>query len=375
MLRWSLAPENLSESLIFWLISSLFWLGVRLNLALNQGIVTTLYLLFAVELLVKQRLLITVTSYQGARHYSVHKLLLWASLLTLLVVIGGVYLYQQQVRTLEQQLLVSQREVAQAESSIAALQQSGRNMFSSFDQQYDQLRHYEYRLIELETLAGTAAAGATPMPDSIDDRLLSAQHQLLLRQQMLSKIPNGQPMQYRRISSRFGTRNHPISKKRHSHVGIDLRADKGIPVYATADGYVQQARSNYDRGYGNMVKLSHQMGFDTRYAHLDSVAVKYGQFVRKGELVGYCGNSGDSTASHLHYEVRFLGKALDPKPFMTWQLDNYEDIFDTVGTLPWDSFQDELRLQLQPQVLQLSHRAPSSMVPLSSVATFISTEK
>ncbi|GGA79244.1 peptidase M23 [Neiella marina] len=332
-------------------------------------------MLFVVELIVKERLLITVASYQGARQFLVHKLLLWASLLTLMVIVGGVYFYQQQVKSLRAELHASQQQVNQAELSIEALQRSGQNMFSSFDLQYDQLRAFEYRLAELEALAGNIASNKVSITGSIDDRLSSTQRQLLVRQQMLAKIPNGLPIKYRRISSKFGTRQHPISNKRHSHVGIDLRADKGVPVFATADGYVQLARSNYDRGYGNMVKLSHQMGFDTRYAHLDSVAVQYGQFVRKGELVGYCGNSGDSTASHLHYEVRFLGKALDPKPFMTWQLDNYEDIFETVGTLPWDSFQDELKLQLQPQALQLSRLVPSSMVPSSSVATFISTEK
>lgn len=320
-------------------------------------------------------LLVTIATRNSARQYRLRKWLLWALLFIWIATIGFMYNSQQQVQSLQQQLSSTKHDYRDSLQSIQLLRQSEQQLFSQLDNQHERWRQVEARLRGVEALAGQTGVDITPLATPYESRLASAQQELLLRQHMLTKIPNGSPMEYRRVSSRFGSRTHPISHKRHRHAGVDLRADRGVPIYATADGYVQQARDNYNRGYGNMVTLSHQMGFDTRYAHMDSVAVKYGQFVRKGELLGYCGNSGDSTASHLHYEVRFLGNAIDPKPFMTWELANYQQIFETVGTLPWDSFQAELALQLQPQEQQLSQQVPSSMVPLSSVATFTSTGK
>ncbi|MBW8190536.1 M23 family metallopeptidase [Neiella marina] len=320
-------------------------------------------------------LLVTITTRQSARQFKLRSWLLWVLLGCWMITIGLVYSYQQQLQQAQQALTLSQHEFDQSLNSIRELREAEQQLFTQLDSQYDRWRHFDNRLQGVEVLAGLSEVDITPIPTPYQGRLAQVQHKIQLRQQMLTKIPNGNPMEYRRVSSQFGSRKHPISFKRHRHTGVDLRADKGQPIYATADGYVQQARDNYDRGYGNMVTLSHQMGFDTRYAHMNSVAVKYGQFVRKGELVGYCGNSGDSTASHLHYEVRFLGNAIDPKPFMSWNLANYEQIFETVGTLPWDSFQAELTQQLQPLEPQLSQQVPSSMVPLSSVATFTSTGK
>lgn len=320
-------------------------------------------------------LLITIATRNSARQYRLRKWLLWSLLFIWIATIGLMYSSQQQAQSLQRQLSNAENNYRDSLQSLQQLRRSEQQLFSQIDNQYDRWRQVEARLRGVEVLAGKVAVDMTPLATPYENRLTSVYQELQLRQQMLSKIPNGSPMLYRRISSRFGSREHPISHKRHRHTGIDLRADRGEPIYATADGYVQQARDNYNRGYGNMVTLSHQMGFDTRYAHMDSVAVKYGQFVRKGDIVGYCGNSGDSTASHLHYEVRFLGNAIDPKPFMKWELANYQQIFETVGTLPWDSFQAELAQQQQPREQQLSQQVPSSMVPLSSVATFTSTGK
>ena len=127
---------------------------------------------------------------------------------------------------------------------------------------------------------------------------------------MDTSIPSGKPTDYVRISSPFGTRIHPITRKRHTHRGIDLAAPKMTPIYATADGKVTFSGRN--GGYGNFVKINHLNGYKTAYAHMQKIAVKKGAEVHKGDLVGYVGSTGSSTGNHLHYEVYFNDKLVDP---------------------------------------------------------------
>jgi len=154
---------------------------------------------------------------------------------------------------------------------------------------------------------------------------------------MLYGVPNGLPIQSTRINDRFGLRYHPILKKSTMHYGIDFKAAVGTAVYATADGVVEFAGYNEGSGYGHMVRLTHNLGFKTYYAHLQKVLVSPKQFVHKGQKIGLSGNSGRSTGPHLHYEVRHLYTALDPEPFMKWGLSNYASIFTAVEEVPWES--------------------------------------
>ena len=148
----------------------------------------------------------------------------------------------------------------------------------------------------------------------------------------LSSIPNGLPIELRGVTSKFGERIHPISKNKRFHHGIDLRASEGTPTYAPADGFVKySAMSN--TGYGYLVIISHNYGFETRFAHmLNKDVVRVGQRVKKGDLIGYTGNTGYSTGPHLHYEVRFLDHTLDPINFMS-----FENIFYDERKVPWQA--------------------------------------
>lgn len=125
-----------------------------------------------------------------------------------------------------------------------------------------------------------------------------------------SNIPSGKPTQYTRISSPFGTRIHPITRKKHTHKGIDMAAPRMTPIYATADAIVTFAA--YNGGYGNFVKLNHENGYKTAYAHMHKIAVKNGDKIKKGDLVGYVGTTGSSTGNHLHYEVYYKDQLVDP---------------------------------------------------------------
>lgn len=151
-------------------------------------------------------------------------------------------------------------------------------------------------------------------------------------------IPNGYPMDYyRRISDFFGYRFHPILQRKHLHAGVDFSAEIGTPIYATADGVVEFARKHYNGGYGNLIKLDHSFGFKTYYAHLDNLLVKRGDFVKKGQIIAYSGNSGMSTGPHLHYEIRFLGAYVDPQIFIEWNMRDFDSIFKKESNIPWQS--------------------------------------
>jgi len=113
-----------------------------------------------------------------------------------------------------------------------------------------------------------------------------------------------------RLTSRFGLRYHPILGGSRQHSGVDLAAPAGSPVRASADGIVSFA--DWRGGYGNMIAIEHGSGLQTRFAHLSRIAVRAGQRVTKGQLIGLVGSTGRSTGPHLHYEVRQNGSAVDP---------------------------------------------------------------
>lgn len=115
-----------------------------------------------------------------------------------------------------------------------------------------------------------------------------------------------------RISDLFGYRaKHPVLGVPSFHFGIDFAAPTGTNVYSTANGIVKEADNNRF-GYGNLVVIDHGDGYETRYAHLNSINVKVGDNVNVNDKIGEVGNTGMSTGSHLHYEIRFNGKPIDP---------------------------------------------------------------
>ena len=134
------------------------------------------------------------------------------------------------------------------------------------------------------------------------------------KEKLYAAIPAIQPISNKQLlalSSGYGWRTHPIYKVKKLHPGIDFAASIGTPIYATADGTVDQVSVKFS-GYGKMVEIDHGFGYRTRYAHMHGFAVRSGQNVKRGDLIGYVGNTGMSTAPHLHYEVFINGAHVDP---------------------------------------------------------------
>jgi murein DD-endopeptidase MepM/ murein hydrolase activator NlpD len=135
-------------------------------------------------------------------------------------------------------------------------------------------------------------------------------------EQGVSAIPSAYPIQgASNFTSGFGVRSDPFRGRAAMHGGVDLAGPMGTPIYATADGIVGRSEWN-SGGYGNLVEIDHGRGIQTRYGHLSRLIAQPGQRVRRGDLIGLMGSTGRSTGSHLHYEVRIDGRAVNPIPFM-----------------------------------------------------------
>lgn len=134
------------------------------------------------------------------------------------------------------------------------------------------------------------------------------------KEKLLASTPAIQPISNKdlnRLSSGFSYRIDPIYKTVKFHTGLDFSAPQGTPIYATAQGVVRTA-GNLGNGYGNHVIINHGYQYSTLYGHMYRIKVRVGQSVKRGEVIGYVGNSGKSTGSHLHYEVMKGKKHLDP---------------------------------------------------------------
>ena len=156
---------------------------------------------------------------------------------------------------------------------------------------------------------------------SYDDIMSMAKN----KEEYLASLPAIQPVsnqELKRLSSGFGNRIDPIQKIRRMHYGTDFSLKIGTPVYATGDGVVKLTNSSFS-GYGKQIEINHGFGYVTKYAHLNEFLVKKGQKVKRGQIIAYSGNSGKSTAPHLHYEVIKDGKKVNPVNYF------YRDLSDT----------------------------------------------
>jgi murein DD-endopeptidase MepM/ murein hydrolase activator NlpD len=124
-------------------------------------------------------------------------------------------------------------------------------------------------------------------------------------------MPVNTPVRY---TSGFGGRNDPFGRGFRRHEGQDMAGAYGAPILATADGVVIHA--GWESGYGRLVKIRHEFGIETRYGHLSQIRVNVGDRVSRGDRIGDMGNSGRSTGTHLHYEIRIGGEAINPMTFI-----------------------------------------------------------
>lgn len=144
---------------------------------------------------------------------------------------------------------------------------------------------------------------------AIENRLASVKSRVESQQALARATPSIWPLAGW-LSSTYGKRKDPFDGGQDFHPGLDIAADRGTPVHATADGTVES--SGYNGNYGNAVLVEHGYGISTRFGHLSRLAVHAGQKVRRGDVVGYVGSTGRATSPHLHYEILLNGRPINP---------------------------------------------------------------
>ena len=157
---------------------------------------------------------------------------------------------------------------------------------------------------------------------SLDEIELLAQN----KESLLTSIPTIQPINsvdLKRMASGYGYRIDPFTKNRTMHSGMDFSAKTGTPIYATGDGRISRA-DNRAVGFGNHVRINHGFGYTSIYAHMSKITVKRGNKVKRGDLIGYVGNTGRSVAPHLHYEIVKDGRKINPINFYSGSLSPIE---------------------------------------------------
>ena len=194
---------------------------------------------------------------------------------------------------------------------------------------------------------------------NLRDRVDSAALTTAVRHQMMQLIPNGPPVKTGYLSSQYGYRLHPVSKKKAMHHGIDYAVNVGTPIYAPADGVIEVVRKS-NKGSGNFLRVAHSFGFTSSYSHLSTFKVKRGDYVKKGQLIGLTGNSGLSTGYHLHYEIRLVGRSLDPLPFTKWEMNNFDAMFESNEDVQWDYLVNRIENQMATALRLSSQKAPLS---------------
>jgi len=201
----------------------------------------------------------------------------------------------------------------------------------SIQKKKDEFEQIEDKIEDIEALMGQNSG----VKNSNIKKLLANMNNNT-KKLIVDSIPSGYPSDAKRVTSPFGYRIHPIHKTKRFHHGIDFGGKLGTPITATADGIVEF--SDFDKGYGNLVVIHHNFGFKTAYGHMQkNLQVKKGDFVKKGEILGYLGNTGISTGPHLHYEVKYIKNVLDPKNFLTFKIDNFEKLLYAENRIAWDS--------------------------------------
>ncbi len=286
----------------------------------------------------KNRLIITVSDIQGTKSYNIHqfvkKFLLILGVVIFILLSAGFWFIsslREDIAKVRKEKETQLKILTQKEGKLLAQNQ----MYSM--QIRDKIKDIEELSSKLDDINDIIGVGENATKEEITQKTLEA-IDLNKKKYTLQIIPNGSPLKIKyRVSSRFGYRINPITKRKQFHRGLDMAVPMKTPIYATADGIVSRAQARNIGDYGRVVSISHNFGFSTTFAHMNKVFVKIGDIVKKGQRIGLSGNSGRSSGAHLHYEVRFANQVLSPRNFIGWNLENYDKIFKKERRVKWES--------------------------------------
>lgn len=286
---------------------------------------------------------ITITDINGSKHFYlsqvIKKIALYIVVFILLFLVFSAF-YINYLDSKVGELNTKREELVQRSKE---LEDTNEKMQKSIEEKAQEYAAIEDKIIVLEEQLGFNGENNLSLNARIEKLSLTNEQQM----GVLLQIPNGWPIENKGVSGNYGWRDHPILKRQEFHTGIDLRATIGTPIRAPANGVVEFAGYNAN-GYGYTVILLHNYGFKTVFAHMTQKdVVKQGEFVSKGQLIGYSGNTGASTGPHLHYEVRFINQTLEPLYFLRLNRKNMDKFFNQERRVPWQSLIKAISSQAQ----------------------------
>ena len=298
----------------------------------------------------RNKFTIIISDIKGSKHYTLNQIIKRVALyiiltIALLFIIGGVYIkyLNSKVKEINQREIIYKKRNSNLLGQNKILYQKINDLSIQISKKQDELSALNDKISNLEESMG--------LKSDIKENILTTINTLkinsLQKKIFLTNIPNGYPVPYNGISSKFGWRINPITKRKEYHPGLDLRAKAGEKIIATADGIVEFAGYNKRSGYGNLIIIDHNYGFKTLFGHLKKVLVKNAQFVKKGDVIGLVGSTGLSTAHHLHYGVMYLQRFLNPYYFTKWGNGNFDYIFKKVRRVKWQSLIKAIQAQIQ----------------------------
>ncbi|MDA3908893.1 MAG: M23 family metallopeptidase [Sulfurimonas sp.] len=309
---------------------------------------------------------ITINDDHGVKQFNLHQIVkkgIWYIVMSVgfvaLIAVGTILYLDYSVDQIEIKRGDTQQAYDTMKKKNEELDQSMRDTQVALLVKKKELNEVSDSLSEIETLIGIAPVQDMTLQERVSITKLNSEHMATL----LQFIPSGSPIEYNGVTSKYGYRIHPTLNRKELHRGLDMKAKMKTPVYATADGIVEYAGLHKRSGFGNLVILQHNYGFRVYFGHLNKIVIKSGQFVKKGDLIAYTGSSGMSSGPHLHYEIRFIGRAVNPFYFVKWNVQNYQDIFEKEKKIPWQSL---ITATAHIKVPNPTQTLPSSQLALQS---------
>lgn len=293
--------------------------------------------------MLKNKFTITITDINGSKHFYLNQIIKKIVLYIIAFVLFFLVASGFYIKYLGNKLSDISEKREELIKKSKELEFSNAQMQKSLDEKAQQYAVIEDKIASFEEALGLDNENNLTLSVRLENLNLTNDQQ----QGILNQIPNGWPIENKGVTGKFGWRDHPVLKRKEFHPGIDLKANIGTPIYAPASGVVEFSGYS-DNGYGYNVILLHNFGFKSVFAHMTRKdVVRAGDFVNKGDLIGYSGNTGLSTGPHLHYEVRFINKTLEPLYFLNLQRKNMNEFFNQERRVPWQSLIKAVSFQQQ----------------------------
>ncbi len=306
---------------------------------------------------------ITINDDNGVRQFNLHQIMKKFVMYIIsfigfvaLVAVGTILYLNHSVDEIENKRQSMENAYAALKEKNLELDNTMKNTQLALIDKKRELIEVSDSLSEIETLIGLSPVADMSLQERVSATKLNSEHMATLMQ----FIPSGSPVEYKGVTSSYGYRIHPTLNRKELHRGLDMKAKMNTPVYATADGIVEWSGFHKKSGFGNLVILQHNYGFRSYYGHLNKLVIRSGKFVKKGDLIAYTGNSGMSSGPHLHYELRFIQRAVNPYEFVKWSVNNYKTIFEKEKKIPWQS--------LITATAHIKVPKPTQTLPLSPLA-------